>query len=165
MVRLVRMTQTEFEAYLEAAVQDYAQQHVRAGNWSAKKAQHLAEESFRTLLPDGVATSNQYLFNIEDEALGEKVGVLWFAGEEREFGPWAFVYDIRIEKVYRRRGYGTQALEALEERARELGLPRITLHVFGHNSAAREMYAKLGYQEVDLILSKGIDFPARSAGE
>jgi RimJ/RimL family protein N-acetyltransferase len=159
------MNQTEFDEYLGLAVQDYAQQHVRAGNWSAEKAQHLSEESFRTLLPDGVATPNQYLFTIEDEELREKVGVLWFAAEEREFGPWAFVYDIRIEERYRRRGYGTLALEALEEKARALDLPRITLHVFGHNRAAREMYAKLGYEEVDLILSKRIDPLARSAVE
>jgi RimJ/RimL family protein N-acetyltransferase len=165
MVRLVPMTQAEFEAYLESAVQDYAQEHVRAGNWSAKKAQHLAEESFRTLLPDGPATPNQYLLTIEDEELGEKVGVLWFAAEQREFGPWAFVYDIRIYEDHRRQGYGTFALEALEVKARELGLPKVTLHVFGHNDAAREMYAKLGYQEVDLILSKQIDSPARSAEE
>jgi len=82
------------------------------------------------------------------------VGALWFAAEEREGGPWAFVYDVRIDNAYRRRGYGTQALEALEEEARELGLPRIALHVFGHNHAARAMYEKLGYEVVDLLMSK-----------
>jgi ribosomal protein S18 acetylase RimI-like enzyme len=148
------MSQTEFEAYLPFAVQDYAQEHVRAGNWSAEKALQLAQESFDGLLPDGPATPNQFLFTIEDETLGEKVGMLWFAVEEREGGPRAFLYDFRIDEAYRRRGYGTQALQALEAKVRELGLTRITLHVFGHNRAAREMYAKLGYEIVDLRLSK-----------
>ena len=159
------MSQTEFEGYLPFAVQDYAQEHVRAGNWSAEKALQMAQESFDGLLPDGPATPDQFLFTIEEKTLGEKVGMLWFAVEEREAGPRAFVYDIRIEEAYRRGGYGTQALQALEAKVRELGLTRITLHVFGHNHPAREMYAKLGYQEVDLILSKPIDSPARRAGE
>ena len=154
MVRLVPMSQTEFEAYLESSVQDYAQEHVRTGNWSAEKALQMAEESFHKLLPDGLATSNQYLFTVEDETLGQKVGVLWFAVEKREAGPRAFVYDVQIDEAYRRRGYGTQAFEALETKVRELGLTRIMLHVFGHNHAARTMYAKLGYEVVNLIMSK-----------
>jgi RimJ/RimL family protein N-acetyltransferase len=39
---------------------------------------------------------------------------------------------------------------------RDLGLPRIMLHVFGHNRPARALYAKLGFEEVDLILSKTV---------
>jgi len=148
------MSQTEFEAYLASAVQEYAQEHVRAGNWSADQALQMAEESFHRLLPDGLATSDQYLFTIEDETLGQKVGVLWFAAEEGEGGPRAFVYDVQIDQAYRRRGYGTQAFEALEDEVRALGLTKIVLHVFGHNHAARAMYAKLGYEVVDLILSK-----------
>jgi ribosomal protein S18 acetylase RimI-like enzyme len=153
-VRLVSMSQTQFERYLPLAVQDYAQEHVRAGNWSAQKALQMAQESFDGLLPDGPATPNQFLFTIEDEMFGEKVGMLWFAVEEREAGSRAFLYDIRIEEAYRHRGYGTQALQALEAKVRELGLTRITLHVFGHNHLARAMYAKLGYEVVDLRLSK-----------
>jgi len=66
------MNQSEFEDYLDFSVQDYAQEHVRAGNWSADQALQMAEESFRKLLPDGLSTSNQYLWVIEDETLGEK---------------------------------------------------------------------------------------------
>jgi RimJ/RimL family protein N-acetyltransferase len=154
MVRLVPMSQTEFEAYLESSAQEYAQEHVRTGNWSADKALQMAKESFHKLLPDGLDTSNHYLFTIEDETLGQKVGVLWFAVEERETGPRAFVYDVQIDEVHRRRGYGTQAFEALEGKVRELGLTRIMLHVFGHNHAARAMYAKLGYEAVNLVMAK-----------
>jgi ribosomal protein S18 acetylase RimI-like enzyme len=156
MVRLVPMSQTDFEAYLASSVQEYAQEHVLAGNWPAEKALQMAEESFHRLLPDGLATSDQYLFTIEDETLGEKVGVLWFAAEEREGGPRAFVYDLQIDKAYRRQGYGMQAFEALEDKVRALGLTRIMLHVFGHNHAAQAMYTKLGYEVVDLIMSKAL---------
>jgi RimJ/RimL family protein N-acetyltransferase len=153
-VRLVPMAQAEFEEYLPFAVQDYAQEHVRAGNWSAEKALQMSQEAFDGLLPEGPATPNQFVFTIEDETLGDKVGMLWFAVEEREAGPRAFLYDLRIEEAYRRRGYGTQALRALETKVKELGLTRITLHVFGHNHPARAMYEKLGYDVVDVMMSK-----------
>ena len=154
MVRLVPMSQTEFEAYVENLVREYAQSHVDAGNWTAEEALEMARESTHRLLPQGLATENQYLLSIEDGTLGEKVGVLWFAVEDREGGRRAFVYDVEIDEAYRRRGYATQAFEALEARVRDLGLPRIMLHVFGSNHAARALYAKLGFEEVDLILSK-----------
>jgi ribosomal protein S18 acetylase RimI-like enzyme len=156
-VELVPMSQTEFEEYLPFAVQDYAQDHVRAGNWSAEKALQMSQASFDELLHDGPATPNQFLFTIKHETLEEKVGMLWFAVEEREGGSRAFLYDLRITEAYRRRGYGTQALQALEAKVRELSLTRITLHVFGHNQPARELYAKLGYEVVDLRLSKTLD--------
>jgi ribosomal protein S18 acetylase RimI-like enzyme len=148
------MSQDEFEAYLESAVDHYAQEHVRAGNWSPEQARTLSEDSYHSLLPDGVATPDQYLFTIEDQALGEKVGMLWFAVEERVGAPRAFLYDIRIEEACRRRGYGTEALQALEAKVRELGLATIELHVFGHNDTAQAMYEKLGYQVTDLRMSK-----------
>ena len=155
MVRLDPMTQTEFEAYVEFLVHEYAQDHVDAGNWVPEEALEMARESVRRLLPDGLATEDHYLCAIQDTTLGEKVGILWFAAEAREGrGSRAFVYDLWIDEVYRRRGYATQALEALDARARELGLSKIMLHVFGHNQAARLLYAKVGFEEVDLILAK-----------
>ena len=156
MVRLVPMSQTEFEAYVENLVREYAQSQVDAGNWTAEEALELARESTHRLLPQGLATENQYLLSIEDGTLGEKVGVLWFAVEDREGGRRAFVYDVEIDEAYRRRGYATRAFQALEARVRDLGLPRIMLHVFGSNHAARALYAKLGFEEVDLILSKTV---------
>jgi RimJ/RimL family protein N-acetyltransferase len=154
MVRLDPMTQAEFEAYVEFLVHEYAQDHVDAGNWRAEEALELARESTRHLLPDGLETEDHYLCTLRDATLGETVGVVWFAAERRQGGPRAFVYDLWIEEAYRRRGYATQALGALEARVQELGLPKIVLHVFGHNHAARSLYAKAGFEEVDLILAK-----------
>ncbi len=154
MIRLAPMSQSDFEVYLESAIDQYAQEHVRAGNWSPDQARKLSEDSYHHLLPDGVATPDQYLFTIEDQALGEKVGMLWFAVEERVEAPRVFLYDIRIEEAYRRRGHATEALQALEARVRGLGVTRNTLHVFGQNDAAQAMYEKLGYQVTDLRMSK-----------
>jgi ribosomal protein S18 acetylase RimI-like enzyme len=154
MVKLVPMTQAEFETYREPAIRAYAREHVQAGNWSAEEALQRAETSYHDLLPEGVATPGEYLFTIRDEVLDLNVGMLWFAQHKRGAREEAFVYEILIYEAYRRRGYGTLAFRELEKKAGELGLSTISLHAFGHNYAARAMYEQLGYEAVDLIMAK-----------
>ncbi len=79
------------------------------------------------------------LFIIEDEATQILVGMLWFAVMEHGGHKGAYVFDIKIDEAFRRRGYGEQAFQALETKVRELGLHTIALHVFGHNHPARAM--------------------------
>jgi RimJ/RimL family protein N-acetyltransferase len=70
--------------------------------------------------------------------------------------PCAFIYDIEIYEPFRRRGYASQALLAAEDKARELGLKAIALHVFGYNTGARALYDKLGYRVTDLTMAKDL---------
>jgi len=51
-------------------------------------------------------------------------------------------------------------MQALEERVRHLGLSTISLHVFGHNHAARALYEKLGYVTTNVMMSKTLTLPA-----
>jgi len=44
----------------------------------------------------------------------------------------------------------------LEKFAKERGVEEISLHVFGSNAAARAMYTKLGFGEVDVVMSKSL---------
>jgi len=69
----------------------------------------------------------------------------------------AFIYDVRIGEEFQRRGYATQAFQALETLAREMGLAAISLHVFGHNTAARRLYEKLGFITQSVFMAKAID--------
>jgi ribosomal protein S18 acetylase RimI-like enzyme len=155
-VRLRPMTDQEFETFIERLLPDYAQEHVRAGSFPEAEALDRARQQVNELVPDGVRTKDQYLYVIEDEAGENAVGILWFARQDRGAGPTAFVYDIEIHDQFRRRGYASQAFRLLEDRVRELGLSTISLHVFGSNTAAREMYRKLGYEETHIEMSKTI---------
>jgi ribosomal protein S18 acetylase RimI-like enzyme len=47
-------------------------------------------------------------------------------------------------------------LAELENVAREKGVEKIGLHVFGHNAAARALYQKVGYIETNVNMSKKI---------
>lgn len=153
MVQLIPMTENEFKDYLKAAVEEYAQEHVRAGNWDPAEALQKSEQEFQQLLPQGVASPDQHLFSIVDDA-GAKVGMLWFAVRHKGAHPYAFVYDFMIDEQFRRKGYGRQAFAVLEEKAKSLDLDSIALHVFGHNQAAIALYQAAGYEITNLHMSK-----------
>ena len=150
MVRLVPMTETEFQAYLECDVKRYAQEHIKAADWNPSEALEKSRREHDRLLPNGLASKNQHLFSIEAEELGAKVGIIWFAVHNAS----AFVYDLLIHDRFRRRGYGTQALVALEEEVRRLGVDTISLHVFAHNRPARALYENVGYKGKGSYMSK-----------
>jgi RimJ/RimL family protein N-acetyltransferase len=150
MVRLVPMTKTEFQAYLKCDTQRYAQEHIKAGDWHPSEALEKSREEHHRLLPNGLASKNQYLFSIEAEELGAKVGIIWFAVHDAS----VFIYDLLIHDRFRRRRYGTRALLALEEKVRRLGVDTISLHLFAHNRPARALYEKVGYKRRGLHMSK-----------
>jgi ribosomal protein S18 acetylase RimI-like enzyme len=84
---------------------------------------------------------------------GQVVGQLWVAIVERP-RRHAFVYNLEIDEAHRRRGYGEGAMRAAEDEARRLGVDTIRLHVFGHNTRARPLYDKLGYEPTNIMMSK-----------
>lgn len=155
MIELVPMTAEEYEVYLEVIVPDYAREHVEAGNWQEEGAEERArKEMVEVYLPDGVATENNYLFTIVDPEIGTKVGMLWYAINEKGNGRQAFVYDVIVDEQHRRRGYAFQAFQKMEEMVREEEVVAIGLHVFGYNHGARAMYEKLGFEVTDIVMRK-----------
>jgi ribosomal protein S18 acetylase RimI-like enzyme len=150
------MTQSEFEAYLQSAIREYADEKVRAGNWQPAEAMQRSEQEYAKLLPDGLETKNEHLYSIVDDARARPVGMIWFERKEGSARPLAFLYDFIIYEEFRRKGYGRRALAALEAKVKEMGLDKISLHVFGHNKAAFELYSKLGYKVTNILMSKEV---------
>jgi ribosomal protein S18 acetylase RimI-like enzyme len=105
-------------------------------------------------LPDGVATKDNYLYDIVDEALGLTVGMIWLGHIMQGSKPVVFIDDFVIDEAQRRKGYGEQAMLAAEVQATALGYDTIALHVFGHNHAARALYEKLGYEITNINMAK-----------
>jgi len=144
MVRLIPMTESEFEVYLEKTVPEYAAENVKAGYWSEEDALERSRKVYAELLPQGVQTENNHLFRIQLEDGGEKIGIVWMKHESPR--PHGFIFDIMLDEVQRGKGYGKQAMRALEETAKELGLESLGLHVFAHNTPAMKLYKALGYE-------------------
>jgi RimJ/RimL family protein N-acetyltransferase len=149
------MDEAVLQRYLEHAIPNYAQEHVRAGNWSPEEALEKSEKAFRELLPDGTLTKDQYLYSILDQERATVVGMIWFGVFQRG-QPQGYILDFVIDEAFRGQRYGAAALQAAEDKIRELGLARVALHVFGHNDVARGLYEKMGYYATDLMLAKDL---------
>jgi len=154
-IQLIPMGEVEFKTYLANAIQDYAQDKIKSGNWHPSEAMQKSEAEYQELLAQGLASKNQYLFSIVDTEIEATVGMIWFALKDARPRPSAFIYDFLIFEEFRRRGYGSQALLAVEEKVRELGLDTVSLHVFGHNIGARALYEKMGYEITNINMSNG----------
>ena|SRR5205085_5048057 len=157
MMRLIPMREDEFRIWLDNAIHEYADEKVRAGNWTPDDALEQSKQTYRELLPEGLSSKHQYLFSIQDDAIAQNVGMIWFALSDHGTRPSAFIYDFLIFEQFRRHGYGTQALRELEGEVKHLGLDTISLHVFGHNLPARALYEKMGYVVTNINMSKPLN--------
>ena len=155
MVLLRRMNAEEFAAWLRKAIPIYAAEKVASGQWQEGEALALSTGEHEKLLPDGHSTSGNHFFNVLEQA-GDPVGMIWFAEKTKFSQPIAYVFNIEIQPEQRGRGHAKHALQALEAEAARLGLHGIALHVFGHNHAARKLYAGLGYEPTNISLFKSV---------
>ena len=154
MIELVDLCGERFPAYREALIRYYARDKVRAGVWSPEEAPRRSAADVDGLLGDGTETEGHYLYLLRDRFTTEEVGVVWLAVQDSGVGRSVWIYDIEVYEPFRRRGYGTRALRAVEERATELGAQRVELHVFGHNPAARALYEKVGYETTSVVMRR-----------
>ena len=154
MIQLRRMTQTEYEAYYQNAVQNLANEMAKANRIAPEETLCAAKKWFEMLLPkNDLNVPDQYLCNIFAD--GQKIGFLWFAVRRDRIGAAeVFVWEISIEPSSRKKGYGRQAMLALEDEARALGISRISLNVFAHNASARKLYDNLGYDAISSCMLK-----------
>ena len=60
----------------------------------------------------------------------------------------AEIKRMRVDPAFQRRGFGQTMLDALEERATELGYATLHLDTTVRQQAARRLYTKNGYREV-----------------
>ena len=146
------MNKESFQQYITSAIEDYAKEKVASGNWAKKEAIHLSKESFTNLLPEKEETEFNYLFSIFNDQ--QIVGMIWIAQGSSTNTEKGFIYDFIIFEDYRGMGYGKEAMKALEEIAKELGMKKIGLHVFGHNKIAQGLYEKMGYQITNISMEK-----------
>jgi len=155
MSKLIPMTQPEYDAFFEHLVVEYAKDNVRAGYWHESEALEKSRKQSEDLLPQGVHTENTYLYMLYDG--DQAVGVIWLRANLDRPTKSGFIFDLEIKEQFRGKGYGKQAMQLIEEKARELGLKSINLHVFASNKVARNLYESIGYQPVSLNMTKPLE--------
>ena len=155
MIELVPMNEKDFQKYLEWSVKNYADEKVKSGNWPKDGSLERSEHELRKLLPNGLQTTNNYLFSaMEGKA---NVGMIWIAkitGDGVNDIIW--IYDIVVDPEERGKGYGYGIMQALETKAKELQVSTIKLHVFGHNTTAIALYKKMGYSVTNMNMEKSL---------
>ena len=149
MITLEPIQQEDFDRMIDTEIRGYAEEHVRNGNWPAEGALERSKKEFDTLLPDGIHTKDQYLWSLLDED-SNKIGLLWVQVKDQK----AFIYDFVINEAFRGKGYGKQALIALDEKLKAMNVESVGLHVFGDNITAQELYKKMGYQITGIHMKK-----------
>jgi ribosomal protein S18 acetylase RimI-like enzyme len=155
------MRPEEFPEYRESSVIGYAEDNVKAGYWPAEGSVERSRILFDGLLPQGLKTPDNYLYEIKAAVDGATVGFLWFASVERQGVRTAYVYHIVVREPYRRLGHAKRALLALESIVASLGLPSIGLQVFGRdNIGAQALYGQVGYVVTGINMSKNLNASA-----
>ena len=151
MSKLIPMTQTEFEAFLAHAIPEYASDHVRTGHWTEAESLEKSRKEFEEVLPQGLNTENNFLYTLVDD--NEAVGLIWLNVKTHP-SKSGFIYDVFVEERFRGKGYGKRLMLLLEEKAREMELKSLSLHVFGSNHVARKLYETIGYETTNVMMSK-----------
>ena len=152
MSKLIPMTQAEFDAFLEHLIPDYAADNVRAGYWDESEALERSRMETERLLPQGLQSEDHYLFTMYDG--DQAVGRVWLKANLDRPVKSGFIFDVEIREEFRGKGYGRQVMALIEEKARELGLQSIGLHVFSYNTTAKHLYESVGYEVASLNMVK-----------
>jgi ribosomal protein S18 acetylase RimI-like enzyme len=148
MPTLIPMSQPEFDAFLERSIPEYAADKVRAGNWTEAESLERSRKEFEELLPLGLKSEENFLYTLYDDQ--QAVGMIWMKTASTS----GFIYEVYIEEKFRGRGYGRSIMLLLEEKAREMGLKSLGLHVFGSNQVARRLYEAVGYEVTNVNMKK-----------
>jgi ribosomal protein S18 acetylase RimI-like enzyme len=146
------MTQIELEVFLERTIPEYADDKVRAGHWAESEALERSRKEFADELPQGLQTKNNYLYTLYDG--DNAVGLIWMRANLDRPTNDGFILELYVEENHRGKGYGKQIMLLIEEKARELGLKAIGLHVFGSNKIAQNLYKAVGYEVTSVNMSK-----------
>ena len=109
------------------------------------EARKKAESEQYGILSQGVNTKDHFLYTIKTDN-NLKVGSIWFGKIEKDSKDIAFILYIRIDDERRGKGFGTIAMEMIEEEIKKIGIDTIRLHVLKKNLPAKKMYNNLGYK-------------------
>ncbi len=158
-INLEKMTLEDYNDYILSAITNYETELIRSGRYNTNQAAHeFAVWEYNDIFKNGFCTPDTYLYNIAVN--GQKVGILWFLNEDKQGFPGeAFIGDFLIYEMYRKKGYGYQALLVAESLAKAQGLTEMRLGVMNHNTKAKNLYIRAGYtvfkeREHDCIMRK-----------
>ena len=150
-VGLEPVSQSEYEAFVDAQIEEFAHEKVRAGHWRAEDARDLSRHAVESFLPKDGSRPGHRVWKVV-AAQGARVGWIWVGPppiQALAVPSKRWLYQITIEASERGRGYGRAALAAVEALLAGEGVRELYLHVFRWNVVARSLYDSSGYEVVE----------------
>lgn len=148
------MTAAEYATFRSHTIVQYAAAHTSVGSWSEEEALEKSKLAIDELLPNGQETDGTLVMTALDGE-GTSIGYLWIGLQRRGGSPGeAWIYDIELYEPFRGKGYGRALLAVAEDSARNLGVKKLGLNVFGNNTVARNLYDSAGFQVTAMQMSK-----------
>ncbi len=142
------MAEVEFEPWLARKIDEWAEQVSESGLATAEESRRNAVESYREMLPDGLASAG-YTWICLDTETDTAVATIWL---KPQFAPaMSWVYSVETRPEHRGHGYGQAAMLAGERATLEAGDTHLGLNVFGHNTVAIRLYDRMGYTVVEQV--------------
>jgi RimJ/RimL family protein N-acetyltransferase len=156
MISLRPMRADEYAAYLDYFIPDYATEITANYQLSPVESRLQALREIDEDLPQGVATPGQVLLCIIDSISGEDsiIGYLWYRPDIPARS--IHISDFHIFAVHQGKGYGKEALAALELELSKTGITQIKLRVAEDNKRAKHLYDVSGFRVTGVNMSKAI---------
>ena len=150
------MRDSEYPAYLDYFIPDYAAEISANYGLSRLEALEQAKREVRDDLPHGVETAGQVMLCVINHVSGidSVVGYLWYQPDLTTRS--AHIKDFHIFAAHQGKGFGKQALNALEAELARTGFEQIKLRVAEDNKRAKHVYEVAGFRVTGINMSKTI---------
>ena len=142
--KLIPMDTSEFDSFHKKAVPNYAKEIAGARGLSKDESLKRSAAEFKTLLPKGLKTPDNFFYSIDVD--GKSVGTLWLACKGDGRHRRTYIFDILVFNRFQGKGYGRLAMDLVTQWSKEKKAKSIGLNVFAHNLRAHSLYLSCGYE-------------------
>jgi len=150
------MQASEYPAYLDYFIPDYAAEVAATYGLSVDDAVARVKAEIAADLPEGVDTQGHQLLCLVAPAgdAEELIGYLWYKPDAAKRA--VFINDFEILPAHRGKGLGKQAMAVLADALKGQGFEQIRLRVAADNQRARHVYEATGFRVTGINMSKSL---------
>eukprot|EP00854_Cymbomonas_tetramitiformis_P020402 gene20402-24436_t len=109
------------------------------------KAKYIASKRFACLVVRDSLQNVERPIGVVETSIQGEASVIKYMGTDE----YLYVCCMAVLPEFRRRGVALDLLTAADVMAKQWGFRKLALHVYEHNTNARKLYTRAGYEEVE----------------